>query len=278
MSSNKDHLRPVKDSLAIDLGTGTCTMGVSANGKAKILKVGGSTIVPTAVYLNADGSTIVGKPAERKGAIDPANFAASYKPAIRDEGETVLIPHASFTVVDGFAAMFAYLLMVIRQLAPYLLPYPQFGGTKKNPADFRFSVTVPANGFGLPVIAKYRKALVQAGYPEKFVEDVAFIKEPYAAAHAAMGERGLRGSLMNGDMIVVLDIGDGTSDFTLVEYRGGLLHCTAHSGVSDLGGSNETAAVAKVIASKLGTSFNAWDRKSRKLNSGRILFPLLIMS
>lgn len=259
MSKSKETV--AKYVLAIDLGTGTCQLAVLTDGKPQVLQHAGETSFPTAVFRNADGKIFVGDAANRRAYKDPANYFANFKTAMKADELVSLSADGDFTVIDAFAATFKHLLNVSLQVMPYLAGFPQFGGNKCPAKDLRIAVTIPAVDFGLTQVERYKEALNIAGLDERFVEDVAFFKEPYAASHEAFSERNRRGILMTGDVIAVVDIGAGTTDITISEFRGGQLHAkAAHSGLSDLGGSNLTAAVAEVIGEKLGIPFVAFTR------------------
>ncbi len=260
MSVNPSRSTP-KHVIAFDVGTGTIQVAVLKDGKPFPLKGPEGTATPTAVFWNEDGSTVVGKPALRIAYRNPGRLFAAFKTSIKEEGIVGLSKDGSFTVVDAFAALFKFMFGYSIQLMPYLNGFPQFGGSKYSANELQVVVTIPAVDFGLEAISKYKLALVQAGFPETLVEDIAFHKEPYAAAHAALAERNLRGAVLNGDVFVVVDIGDGTTDMTVIEYQDGLLHSkAAHSGISDLGGSNLTAAIAELIGDSLEIPFLAFVR------------------
>lgn len=255
------HFTPVDDVLAIDAGTGTWLTAIIRNGKPVTLKGPDGVATPAAVFREANGNVVVGSVAERMGHKDPSSYFSGFKPLMEKSGHEPLSADGDFTVIDAFAALFRHALELGKKTTPRLAGYPQLGGSK-HPADkLRIAVTIPAAGFGLQQIAHLKEALVKGGLPEEHVDDVVFFKEPHAAATAALAERGLRGQMRNGDIIAVLDFGAGTSDFSILEYRDGLLDARCpHSGICDLGGTNETAAIAAVIGEQLGKTFKAFER------------------
>ncbi|HTM19893.1 MAG TPA: Hsp70 family protein [Kofleriaceae bacterium] len=94
-----------------------------------------------------------------------------------------------------------------------------------------------------------------AGLPE-----VILIEEPQAAFYAWLAARGdtWRGELRAGEVVLVCDIGGGTTDFTLIEVvdRGGNLELERIA-VGDhilLGGDNIDLALGHAVAAKLATA------------------------
>ena len=249
-----------KQVVAFDLGTKTILIAVSKDGKSQVLKFAGSTNFESCVYRHPNGKTDVGDKAKRRAYKNPANYFANFKPAMKQEDVAVLSEDGEFTVIDAFAALAKHMFSIAKQSMPGLAGYPQFGGNRHPATDLLVAVTIPANGFGFTEAARYKESFVKAGFPESYIDDVAFFKEPYAAAHAALAEQNLS-NLLAGDLLVVIDLGDGTLDITLCEFKDNQLHVkTAHSGVSDLGGSNLTAAVAEAIGDKLGIPFVCFTR------------------
>ena len=259
--STQTSLSPVNHVLAFDLGTGESVVAGVKDGRPFTLKGPDGTTIPTVVFRQENGATVVGKAALRMAYRDVANVFANFKPAMKEDGVAILSADGKFSVVDAIAAVLKHLLGVARQAMPYLGNFPQFGGEKFDSCELRIAITIPAVDFGLQQIAKYKTALVQAGFPEAYIDEVVFFKEPYAAAHEALAERNLRGAVMENDVIATVDGGDGTFDLTIAEVREGLLHTkTGHSGISDLGGSNFTAALAVLIGKQLGVEFLAFER------------------
>ena len=249
-----------KQVIAFDLGTGTCQIAAIKNGKPFVLKFAGETSFPSCVFRDAKGKVFVGEKANRRAYTDPENYFSSFKPAMKQEEVAALSADGDFTVIDGFAALARYLISIAKQAMPSLTGYPQFGGNKHAACDLLTVVTIPANGFGFTQTSHYKEAFVLAGFPEELIDDVAFFKEPYAAAHAALSQSQLQ-NMLPGDLIAVIDLGDGTLDITICEFRDNQLHAkTSHSGVPDLGGSNLTAAVADAIGNKLAVPFVSFKR------------------
>jgi len=78
------------------------------------------------------------------------------------------------------------------------------------------TLTVPAS-FDASARDLTREAAAQAGFPKNFT----LIEEPQAALYAWLADRGdhWRKDLRVGDLILVCDVGGGTTDFTLISVR-----------------------------------------------------------
>lgn len=128
-------------------------------------------------------------------------------------------------------------------------------------ADQEVIVTVPAS-FDAAARDLTLEAAKQAG-----LERVTLLEEPQAALYAwleAMGE-GWRKQLKTGDVLLVVDVGGGTSDFSLIgvtEVQGNLqLERLAVGDHILLGGDNMDLALAYTLNEKLksaGKNLDAW--------------------
>ena len=113
-------------------------------------------------------------------------------------------------------------------------------------------LTVPAS-FDASARELTREAALEAGFPEAFV----LLEEPQAAVYAwlhAQGDR-WRENLATGDVLLVCDVGGGTTDLTLIEAsedQGELL--LQRRAVGDhllVGGDNMDLALAHLVAEKI---------------------------
>ena len=122
-------------------------------------------------------------------------------------------------------------------------------------------LTVPAS-FDAAARELTVKAAAEAGLP-----DVVLLEEPQAAVYAYLEARGdaWRRELAVGDLLLVVDVGGGTTDFSLVtvEDEGGALSLRRVA-VGDhllLGGDNMDLALALTVRERLareGTRLDAW--------------------
>ncbi|CRX37984.1 Hsp70 family protein [Estrella lausannensis] len=139
-------------------------------------------------------------------------------------------------------------------------------------------ITVPAS-FDPSARQLVQEAAELAGYPE-----AVFLEEPQAAFYAWLGAQGdaWRSQLKVGDDILVVDIGGGTTDFSLikVEDREGALELT-RSQVGPhllLGGDNIDLSLAYLAKDKLealGHSIDSWQLTALKHAARRAKEELL---
>ncbi len=127
-------------------------------------------------------------------------------------------------------------------------------------AAHRVVLTVPAS-----FDAVARELTVEAAR-KAGLEEVTLLEEPQAALYAwleAMGD-GWRAALRPGDLVLVVDVGGGTTDLSLIAAveRAGALELTRVA-VGDhvlLGGDNMDLALAHALAEKLGKAGHRIDR------------------
>ena len=127
------------------------------------------------------------------------------------------------------------------------------------------TVTVPAS-FDPAARELTLEAAKAAGYPAPTL-----LEEPQAALYSWLQTAGggWRKQVRPGDVILVVDVGGGTSDFSLIavlEREGSLeLHRVAVGDHILLGGDNMDLALAHVVARKLaaaGTTLDAWQLRA----------------
>ncbi len=124
-------------------------------------------------------------------------------------------------------------------------------------------LTVPAS-----FDAAARDLTVEAAYAAGF-ENVSLLEEPQAALYAWIERQGesWRQHLAVGDVVLVIDVGGGTTDFSAIEVReadGQLeLHRVAVGDHILLGGDNMDLALAHAVLGKLPDAGKALDRWQR---------------
>lgn len=152
--------------------------------------------------------------------------------------------------------------------------------------DARFSeqhvvLTVPAS-FDLDAKELTRKAALEAGFPDDFL----FLEEPQAALYNWIHAHGQnwRKQLREGDVLLVCDVGGGTTDLTLVRIQNEEGELSMHRlAVGDhllIGGDNMDLALAHVASQKFaakGSKLNAWQSVSL-WNSCRLAKETLLRS
>jgi actin-like ATPase involved in cell morphogenesis len=176
--------------IGVDLGTTWTAAAISA-GRAEVLQLGTHTIaMPSAVAVDGDG-IVVGEPAERRLASDPASGAREVK---RRLGDTT-------PIVVGGRPYGPEALM-----APLLAAAIDKAGAQLGAAPDAVTLTHPAN-WGEYKLDLLREIARLAGR-----DDVDLLPEPAAAAlHYAQ-----LGKLAPGDTVAVYDFGGGTFDVAVV--------------------------------------------------------------
>jgi molecular chaperone HscC len=212
--------------IGIDLGT-TYSLVAALQGERPVVLPNalGEVLTPSAVSLDDAGIVLVGAPARARATTHPARTALSFK---RDMGTDRKIPLAdrAFTAPE----LSALVLATLKRDAEAAL------GTAIDEAV----VTVPAY-FGDAQRQATRDAGAIAGLT---VERI--INEPTAAALAyGLHERHreLRA--------VVLDLGGGTFDVTVLEILEGVIEVQASAGDTRLGGDDFDAALAALAIDAL---------------------------
>jgi molecular chaperone DnaK (HSP70) len=250
--SNLSATRPV---IGIDLGTTNCALAYTRNENVELFaipqfvhpgEVREEPLLPSFLFL--DDEIVAGVLAQRKGLDNVGRLVSSAKSWL------------SHTGVDRTAAILPPMAPEgVRKISPveasrHYLQHLRDAWNTKMPEDpfdnHHVLVTVPAS-FDAVARDLTLKAAEQAGY-----SDVALLEEPQAAFYAWIERnpdwRELVGA---GDLILVIDIGGGTTDFTLisVENEAGEV-ALKRIAVGDhilLGGDNVDAALAYHAAQEL---------------------------
>ncbi len=219
-----------------------------------------------ALPWSAEGHDIVGALARHRGASTPIRLVASAKswlchPGV-DRRAAILPPDAPPEVarVSPLAASIRY-LEHLRQAWDQAHPEAPF-------AQQDVTVTIPAS-FDPGARELTVEAAQAAGYPSPTL-----LEEPQAALYSWIQScgRDWRKQVRPGDVLLVVDVGGGTSDFSLIavlERDGNLeLHRVAVGDHILLGGDNMDLALAHVVARKLaaaGSTLDAWQMRALTL-------------
>ena len=250
-----------KDCIGIDLGTTNCALAYTRGDAVELFlipqyvhvgEVRDEQLLPSFLFVESD--LIVGVLAHKKGLENAGRLVASAKSWLSHPGvdrtAAILPPNAQ----EG-----------VQRISPvdasrYYLSHLRDAWNTKNP-DHPFDahqvlVTVPAS-FDAVARDLTLKAAEQAGY-----RDVILLEEPQAAFYAWI-ERNpdWREQVTVGDLILVIDIGGGTTDFTLISVgdRQGEIELRRVA-VGDhilLGGDNIDAALAHHVSRQLAAKLDA---------------------
>jgi molecular chaperone DnaK len=203
--------------IGIDLGTSNSAAAVLRGGRpvmipsAEGVSLGGKAF-PSYVAIGADGQMLVGEPARRQVAVNPEGTATAFKRKM-GRREFIQLRGRSFSPEQ----LSAFLLQKIKRDAESFL----------GEAVAKAVVTVPAY-FDDNQRSATKDAAGIAG-----LEVVRLVNEPTAAALAYGLDR-----LGQELRIVVIDLGGGTLDVTIMEFGKGVFEVKATSGDTQLGGTD----------------------------------------
>jgi hypothetical protein len=227
--------------LGIDFGTShTVAVLGRPDGRADALLFESSPLLPSAVYLAADETMLVGRDAERSARIEPAAYEPHPKRRI-DEG-SVLLGGRDLPVERLIEA-------ILRRVAGEAVRI--LGGLPGTTV-----LTHPA-GWG-----PTRRALLTRAARTAGLSGVTLVAEPVAAAMYFTGVLGHR--VPDGHAVVVYDFGGGTFDISVVRRAGDGWHVAAAGGLDDVGGIDLDAAVVDwTRANVAGGPPELWRRLER---------------
>ena len=187
--------------LGIDFGTTFTVAAVHHRDRTEVLEIDGQRRFPSAVFLEEDGSVVVGTSAERRGAAAPERFERTPKRYL-DVGQP---PIALGGHLVDVIALVAAVLRVVREEA-----IRQYG---EDPPP-TVVLTHPA-GWGARRRDLLQRAAAEAGMP-----DAKLMSEPEGAAMYLAAERAAGSPIGHGEHVAVYDLGGGTFDACLLRRTG----------------------------------------------------------
>jgi molecular chaperone DnaK (HSP70) len=205
-----------------------------------------------------DRSFVVGRLAQRRGAENVGRLISSAKSWLSHSGVDRTAPLLPFAAPEGVPK-----ISPVQASQRYLEHLREAWDTRFPDAPFvaqRVLVTVPAS-FDAVARELTLEAAREAGYG-----DITLLEEPQAAFYAWIERHpDWRQQVTLGDLILVVDIGGGTTDFsliTVIEQDGELgLQRVAVGEHILLGGDNIDLALATTVSQRLaesGTRIDAW--------------------
>lgn len=208
--------------VGIDLGTTYSLVSIMQGGKPIVLRnANGRRMTPSAVGVDAEGKVLVGELARARAATHPEQTALAFKRDMGVETE-IQLGDRKFTP----QMLSALVLRHLKEDAEHTLGQPVTEAV----------ITVPAY-FGERQRQATRDAAAIAGLKAERI-----INEPTAAAMAY----GLH-DMQRECTAVVLDLGGGTFDVTVLELIEGIIEVRATSGDARLGGEDFTDALAAQV-------------------------------
>ena len=237
--------------LAIDFGTSNTVAALAvANQAPRTITFDASPLLPSAVFVSADGTFTTGREAQRQARVDPARFEPNPKRRI-DDGD-VLLGDRVVSVVDLIAAVLRTVALEVRR---------QLAGAG---AD-EVRLTHPAQ-WG----AARQNTLVSAARKAGLGNNLILLPEPVAAA--AQFTRLPGRALPPGGTVAVYDLGGGTFDIAVVGAattgEQEAFHVLAEAGLPDLGGLDfDHALMRHVAVSARPRDPDRWDLLQRPSDS-----------
>lgn len=223
--------------IGVDLGTTNSEVAVAREGRAEVIQVDGSRLLPSVVGLADDGALLVGETARNQYTLHPERTVKSIK---RRMGEPVKVTLGSreFTPQE----ISALIIGRLRQAAETHLGQPVAKAV----------ITVPAY-FSDAQRQATRDAGELAG-----LEVVRIINEPTAAALAYESEHSQRKN------VLVYDLGGGTFDVSVVRVEEDVVEVQASHGNNHLGGDDFDAKILDYLVDWLKRERGADPTKDRR--------------
>ncbi|MEV8512883.1 ABC transporter substrate-binding protein [Dactylosporangium sp. NPDC051484] len=225
--------------LGIDFGTSN-TVAVLRwpDGRTKPLLFDGSPLLPSAVYVNADGTILTGRDAVHSARLQPHRFEPY--PKRRIEEGTVWLGERDVPVGELVAT-------VLRRVAAEA---ERVAGAKPSQVMMTHPATWPPQRR-----QTLSQAAIAAGLPEPLLSS-----EPVAAASYFVGTVGTHVPV--GGIAVVYDFGAGTFDASVVRRNaGGGFDVLASEGLPDAGGLDVDATVVAYLGRNFaGREGDRWHR------------------
>jgi ABC-type branched-subunit amino acid transport system substrate-binding protein len=225
--------------LGIDFGTSN-TVAVLRwpDGRTKPLLFDGSPLLPSAVYLDPQGSLLTGRDAVHSARLQPHRFEPY--PKRRVEEGTVWLGEREIPVIDLVATVLRRVATEAQRVAGAMPGH--------------VTVTHPA-AWGSQRRDALSRAAVAAGLPAPLL-----VPEPVAAASYFVGTVGTHVPV--GGAAVVYDFGAGTFDASVVRRgAGGGFDVLSSEGLSDAGGLDIDATVVGYLGNAFtGREGNQWYR------------------
>ncbi|SFJ91689.1 Hsp70 family protein [Celeribacter neptunius] len=244
--------------VGIDFGTSNSALGLAVNGKPWLVELEpGEKTLPTAVFFDPKGAMRLGSAANRalidgeEGRYMRALKSVLGTPLLR---ETRPIGGKRQSLLD----VIAQFLATLKARTEEQIRQPVTGVVSGRPVHFHSKDA----GMDAQAERDLREAYEMAGFSR-----IRFLAEPEAAALAAK-------DLKPDEIGLVVDIGGGTSDFTLFRKMGGKVEVLASHGIR-LGGTHFDRALSLAHAMPL---FGAGTQLRRTLADGLLPMPTALFN
>ncbi len=214
-----------------DLGTVSGQVAVlDATGRAQVVKMSdGETSTPTDIYFDENDKPVFGREAESLSLVKPSRGVRFYKRSMGSPQPLITIGGRAYTAEDLAA-------LQLRHIKEYV-------ERDRNTVFDAVVLTVPANHDDARKAALIRAART-AGFRE-----VVLKHEPTAALFARLNDSDKK--IADG-LYLAVDVGGGTTDFTLLWRQGNEFVIITTKGVNELGGIDFTKALVDHAIAKAG--------------------------
>lgn len=219
--------------IGIDLGTSYSSVAAEENGKIEMIRVstgasafGDSFSMPTAVYMD-NGHILLGQAALNKRKLSTSCFKSEFK---RELGTSTpyIIGGEEYLPEQLYTEFFLY--------------FKKQAVEQTGEKIEKVYITHPAN------YGNNKKRLIEKAANNAGLFDVVLVDEPTAAA-AGYAQKN---KIMDGDILLVYDLGGGTFDVAIIKKTmNGYVHLTEPLGISMCGGVDFDRAIFDDIMSKL---------------------------
>lgn len=211
--------------LGIDLGTSNSAVVGYDGERLTVFKTAeGADVLPSGLFINAQGRRFVGRRAYEQAAISPENVALAFK---RMMGTSTPVRFAAAALTLSAEDASADVLRTLMSQAALESGSPAVTGTV---------ITMPAAFNQMQTEATLRAAEMAD------IRPVALLHEPIAAAMASMATAKARSG-----QFLVYDLGGGTFDAALVKSSNGVVDVIAHEGINMLGGRDHDEALLRSV-------------------------------
>jgi len=214
--------------LSIDYGTTNTVAYLQPPGADPfVLQFDGQPLLPSAVWAAADRSLVTGNAAVRSARLDPGRFEPNPKRRIGER--RVLLGADEFEIAQLIGATLAQVFAEAVHLT----------GTDRLRVVLTHPAAWPA---GLHTVL--RNAAGHAG-----LHQPTLVSEPEAAAAYLLGSGA---PVLDGDPLVVYDLGAGTCDVTAVLRTGDGFQQLAKAGLDDVGGLDLDEVIVRLVSRSVG--------------------------
>jgi molecular chaperone DnaK len=222
--------------LGVDLGTTYTAAAVRRDGVVSVLGLGNRAMqIPSTVYLQSDGSFLVGEAAEARAGVEPDRIAREFKRRIGDP-VPIIVGGAPFSAEQLTARLLSSVVAVATE--------------REGERPESVTVSYPANW------GTYKTDLLRQTFSLADLNGVRTCTEPEAAAITYA----TRHRVQQGTCVAVYDLGGGTFDAAVLRDTGDAFTLVGEpEGIEHLGGVDFDEAVFQHVLRTVGPQLASVD-------------------